>query len=368
MKRIVIASVLKPVDDVRMYEKIAKTLSSEFEVHVIGYPIVSPSFTSGVRQHLLFATAYKRLSIQRFAAPWKFFRKVRKLKPEHLVICTHELIIAALLLKLFMGYKVVYDVQENYYRNILYTPAFPPVLRPFVATWVRLKEWVSAPFIDHFILAERAYQFELPFVKNKFTIIENKFKGSPRVPKVLFQRDRVRLMFSGTLAESTGVYVAIALASKLWQQDPNITLVIVGHCSLSSDYHKIKNLMADKPFIHFIGGDTIVPHASIIDQINQSDFGIIAYPPNKATETSVPTKLYEYLANALPILLIENRAWLQLCAPYEAALPFNLNRLEAGVLLQKMKNNRFYSSKPADVLWNSEETRLITLFSERHLK
>ena len=43
-QRIVLASVLKPVDDVRMFEKIGKSLSAitGHDVFIIGYPSKAP--------------------------------------------------------------------------------------------------------------------------------------------------------------------------------------------------------------------------------------------------------------------------------------------------------------------------------------
>src|SRR5690606_8480188 len=136
--------------------------------------------------------------------------------------CTHELLLPGVFLKILLGCRLFYDVQENYYRNIIHTPAFPKFLRPILATYVRVKEWCSAPFIDHYFLAEASYQTELPFLRKKYTIIENKYKGR-RIPtdKKCTSDRNFHFIFSGTLAQSTGVFIAIELACKLHKENPS---------------------------------------------------------------------------------------------------------------------------------------------------
>jgi hypothetical protein len=50
----------------------------------------------------------------------------------------------------------VYDLQENYYQNIRYTDTYPPVIRHLLASTVRSVERISAPLVDHFLLAEKS--------------------------------------------------------------------------------------------------------------------------------------------------------------------------------------------------------------------
>src|SRR5687768_13532589 len=133
---IVIASVLKPVDDSRLYEKIAQTLActGQYQIHIIGCEsagIENPK----IRQHPF--KPFRRVSMGRFFAPWKILAKTLELKPDVFIIATHELLYTAMFLKIVRKCRVVYDVQENYYWNILYTAAFPLVIKPFVALYVR---------------------------------------------------------------------------------------------------------------------------------------------------------------------------------------------------------------------------------------
>lgn len=363
-RRIVIASVLKPVDDTRMAEKIGESLASDSDVHVIGFPSASSAPKANLTFHPIADKPFNRLSMKRLYAPFTFLRVAWSIRPDVVIVCTHELLFAAFLLRMLTGCRFLYDVRENYFRNVLFTPAFPLVLRPLIAGYVRLKEWIISPFVNHFLLAEASYQKELPFLGNRFTVIENKFKAPPNVVDARrIRKDRgLKLLFSGTLAESTGVFDAIALAESLHALDRSVALTIAGYAARGSDYERIVREINDKPFIKLVGGNRLIPHSDIVNEIMAADFGIIAYQPNLSTDGSVPTKLFEYLGMTLPILIVDHPEWTKLCAPYSAAIVLNDTTRHPAILLAEMKSRSFYQSPPLNVTWESEEKKLLALF------
>lgn len=363
-RRIVLASILKPVDDTRMLEKIGRTLSNvnDYEIFVIGYP--SPG-TAGAHQNItqLPLKSFERISPGRLIAPWVVMKLIHKVKPELLIVNTHELLIVSILNRIFFGTRIIYDIRENYWRNIVHTKAFAAPFRLILAAWVRLKEKLTAPFFHGFFLAEKAYGKELSFLRNRHVILENKM-----VVPAGFQRSvnqgKIRLLFSGTLAESTGIFQAIDLAKKLHQVDSKIELKIIGFCALASTLSEIKKKITGLSFIALVGGDRLVPHSEIVEAIGASDFGIICYPPSYHIENRIPTKLYEYMACRLPIILQKQESWVEICKPYQAALDIDFRNIQPTELLAMMTSTRFYSSDPANVTWNSEEPRLLKKVSD----
>ncbi len=357
-RTIVLASVLKPVDDTRMFEKFGISLSDsgDYQVVIIGYPSsIKPAYPN---IDFLPLDSFKRLSSQRLLAPLKVFLKICKVKHDILIVNTHELLIVALLNRIIFGGKIIYDIQENYYRNILYTDAFPKLLKPILALWVRAKEKLTSPFFHWFFLAERGYEKEFSFTREKVTVLENK----PRITKHLKREKLVgktNLLFSGTLGESTGLFKAISLAKDLHQLDKTITLHIIGYAAKHETYVKIMNEISGYDFINMTGGNHLVPHVEIMEAIMKADFGIIAYPPSPHTQNSMPTKLYEYVASKLPILLLDHKPWVEFCQKYDAAIV--LGDLKPAELLSKMRTIAFYTKEPNQVSWISEEIKLLYL-------
>ncbi len=298
--------MLKPVDDTRMTEKLGQSFSASgrYDVHILGFPTTRlVNDTSTLHHHPLSKKPYGRFSGARIVAPIVVLRKAMKLKPEFFIITTHELLIVALMSKVLTGCKIIYDVQENYYRNIVYTKTFPVLIRQLLGAWVRIKEVLCSPAITLYLLAEKCYTQELSFAR-PFLIVENKV---PRAQAEVYSKKNYtgysKLLFTGTLAETTGVFKAIEIAVQLHLLDSSITLTIIGSCSSQDSYDRLTALSHNYTFIKFCGQLHTVPHKEILSEVSKADFGIIFYPYNPSTSGSIPTKLYEYLALNLPIII-----------------------------------------------------------------
>lgn len=360
-KTVVIASVLNPVDDSRMYEKLGLTLagSGQYDVHIAGFHSEA-EFARGITVHAI--KPFRRISWRRLLAPWQIFFIALRLKPAIFIIETHELLLAAAISKVFTRCRVIYDVRENYFWNILYTTAFPLLLKPFVALYVRGKETLFAPSVDHFLLAEKGYERELRFPGNRYTVIENKVRVLPgeRIQaRALASTETVNLIFSGTLAETTGVFTAIEVAIKLHVIDDRIRLTIIGFSPQHHVLEKIRTVIQPRAFIRLIAHENPVPHTEIFKHIRESDFGMITYQINPSTMNSIPTKMYEYLGFHLPFLLVNHKPWVDFCFPYSAAIVFNPLDYDAALIYREMMDRSFYKAEPSDVYWTAEEPRLL---------
>jgi glycogen synthase len=328
-KTIVLASVLKPIDDARMYEKIACTLASipQYRIHVIGFKATVPPTHPDITFHPLFG--FHRLSVKRLWAPIKYFKKLLKLRPSVIIVSSPDLLIVTYAYRIIFASKILYDVQENYYRNILYTDTYPRMLRPLLAGLVRMVEKLTAPAILHFFLAEQCYARELPFVKNRFTVLENKYLPQPSGSEVIISRllnsERFHLVFSGTISESYGIFRAIDLICRLHALDSRFHLTIIGYCAQPAVYERISDQIRELPFINMVAGRYLVPHLEIIKAIRGAGVGVLAYQLNESYRDRIPTKLYEYLYHGLYIVLPANAEWLGLVTEHGigAAIDFD---------------------------------------------
>jgi glycosyltransferase involved in cell wall biosynthesis len=356
-RRIVIASVLKPVDDTRMFEKFGLSLSKVgHDVHIIGYPGAEAAEHREVTMHPM--GSYERLSLKRLLAKWKILRRVMALRPSLFIIATHELLLPAAIVRLMTGAKIVYDVQENYAFNIRHTQAFPRISRGLLASYVRAKERFYGNFVDHFFLAEHSYNSELPFIAKDFTVLENKVRQA--AIRIRHRRNdrRLILVFTGTLDENTGVFDAISFAEKLYRHDQRVALRIVGYSANTKMQSRLFSAVEGKPFISVVGGNALVPHPVIMMEIANADFGIIAYHLNPVTQRKTPTKLYEYIGSQLPILLLsENSLWMEVIERYDAGVA--AYDLPADAILQ-LASHSFYGSVKDGIYWEEEKFKLIS--------
>ena len=390
-----------------MYEKFGISLAktNKYEIHIAGFKIADcgllisdfkseipnpKSKIPNISLHPIFN--FKRHSIKRIFASLKFYILLLKLKPQLIILNTPELLIVTCLYQIIFGSKLYYDVQENYYRNIACTRIYPPMIRNLIAILVRSLEYVTRPFIDHYLLAERNYEREFSFSKGKSTIIENKYKvphpllHSPQLDHVPPEAEREKgtqvaksswqiehqiancplptanLLYSGTIAENYGVFEAVELAKQLYKIDQKINLTIIGYSALKKTLKRLVASVSGFNFIYLIGGDKLVPHTQIIEAIPKADFGLLSYQPNKSTENCIPTKMFEYMAHKLPMIVQYNPLWKSFCNKHNAAIFLDYKKFDPQSLCNKMLTQKFYpEGTPHEVFWDTEEAKLIDL-------
>ena len=366
-KRILLASLLKPINDTRMYEKLGLSLSKlpDTEIHICGFSAPTPALApANITFHPLFN--FTRLSIGRLRAQVSFYKLLQSLKPDLVIVCTHELLLAAYFYCRASKAKLVYDVQENYALNIRSQQNYPYLVRHLLAYGIELLEKFVAPTVDHFILAEKCYARELSFLGKSFTVLENKYKpGSnyiaPNTP-VQLNNTPLRLLYSGTIALEYGIIDAIALTDQLYTLAPDTSLTIIGYCANSNTWQQVQQQVKDKPYIRIIGGDQLVPHSQIIDAMREANVGLLPYRAHPSTANCIPTKLFEYMAHGLVILISQNPIWQGIVQEHQAGIGLNFFRANAPVLVKQVRTETFYyNGIPNNIFWDSEEDELLNL-------
>lgn len=366
--KLLIASTLKPIDDSRMYEKFGVSLAktNEYEINIIGFASKNTLTHSsiGFFPHGPFG----RMSFDRIISPFKIFKIYIKVKPQIIICNTHELLIVTSLYRILFGGRIIYDIRENYAKNIHNTNVFNPILKPLLAAYVRAKEVITKPLFDGFIMAERVYAKQLEFVPtHKSIVVENKYmpvEVDETISKV--NSENTILLYSGTISESNGIFDAIQITDQLYQIDPRVRLRIIGFCALKKDLIKLQEAIMGKEYIELIGGDFLVPHQQIIQEIIKADFGFVLKKPNNGiNDNKILTRLFEYTANKLPILLLNNPTWIKFCDEFNAAIPMDPAHFDPNKILALMKNSNFYTKGEFQTsLWESEEPKFLNFIAQ----
>ncbi|MDZ7605978.1 MAG: hypothetical protein U5K79_10425 [Cyclobacteriaceae bacterium] len=303
-KVIAIISVLKPVDDTRNYEKIATSLgnTNKYDINIIGFKSKNIPDSSAVSFYPEFE--FDRKSAKRLFVSVKIWQIFIKLKPDLIIVTCAELLAVTCLYKILFGCRVIYDVQENYFRNFLHSGAYPFVLKYPAAALVRFVEYATAPFIDAFFLAERVYERQLRFIRKRYVILENKAvlsKGLEKPSKI--HSKQLRLLYCGTLTRHYGVMDAIIFFKKLKDVLPDAQLTIAGHAPDKRFFSEIQQAVHGFPAIHLVGNGDLAPHFDILKEMMETNFVLMPYHVNRSIEGRIPTKLYECLAMEIPVII-----------------------------------------------------------------
>ncbi len=357
--RIVISSILKPVFDPRNYKKIAISLanSGNYEVFITGYPQTIQNQHHDIQ--VISLSKFPRMGLSRLLKPISTFRNWIKVKPHVIIVNTHELLGVSFIYKILFGAKIIYDIQENYYKNLIYSHYYFFPLKLILAHYIRLKEIIFSKLINGFILAEKCYQQELSFLKNNFEVLENKYVHE-EFPMEIRQKDKnLRFIYSGTIASEYGIFDAIHFIQSLHEKIPSILFTIIGYCPNEITLLKIRELIAPFSYINLIGGDELVPHHQIIKEIQHSDLCLLPYFTDTYYSNRIPTKIYEGLSLKKPMIIRNNAAWMELIQSFDAFIFSDFKHIDENLIEQIMDGKFYKKGDTKQASWENEVPKLL---------
>ncbi|MEM8939500.1 MAG: hypothetical protein AAGC64_09170 [Bacteroidota bacterium] len=361
IKKIAIASILKPVDDVRGYWKIAQSLAktNKYEVNIIGNVGKKESDHPKIIFHS--NRIHRNQWVKRVILSYKILVILFKLKPSIIIITTHELLLISLIIKLLINSKIIYDVQENYRCNIKLQKSLP---RKIYSHFVGLKEDLLSRWIDHFWFAEKHYLEELNYGKNNHSILQNKAIKINKPVDIRFAD--MRIIFSGTVSNYSGASIAMDIMQSIISEKPKSHGMFIGQIHDS----KLKLLLFNKAYknrnIQMILSKHPIPYDQILEKIQWANLAIIAYTPDEVNYRKMPTKLYEYSRYGLPFLVQEKTLWSKTGKIMGGAIPIDLLNPNMKKIVETLENPErlFSASYHYNDTWEHESQKLINSIND----
>lgn len=360
--KVVIASVLKPVTDTRAYYKLAISLreTNKYQINIIGFLRKNPPRQPNIEFTSIFG--HHRLHPLRALVPFRFFLKLNRYRPDLVIVTTYELLWPAILAKFLLGFKLVYDLQENYSKNVKLHQTLPFLLRSMVEKGIQFVENTSQPFVDHYFLAEQCYLEEFAQVKS-YTLLENKYKGKPSPTSAVLLQNKAALHFliSGTITPAYGIENAIQWFKEVAKGNPSYKLTVIGHVPLKDFKNKLAALGQNNNQIDLRLATQPLAYTEIQKQLFKADILLIPYLNSPAIMPKIPTKLYEALALQIPVLTTKNPRWESLLNKYKAGIGIDFSDFKnAKIDLDQLISQPLYTNAPGkEVTWSSEEEKLV---------
>jgi glycosyltransferase involved in cell wall biosynthesis len=215
-----------------------------------------------------------------------------------------DVIFTGLLLKL-LGRKVVYDVHEDYPKQILSKDWIrPSILRKVISKVFNFVEKFSAGIYDSVVVATPDISSNFP--SRKTTIVRNypvlslmehqdstaeKEANSP--PIVIYAGGLSRVRGTRELITSMGV---LAGAVRLYLLGPWLSESFRKECQETPGYE----------YTEYIGS---LPLQEVYQYMRMADVGMAVLYPIKNYLTSLPIKAYEYMYTGLPMIMSDFPLW-----------------------------------------------------------
>lgn len=362
--KILIASVLKPADDVRSCYKIGHSLAqtNKYEVNIIGFN----SKKNAKHQNIFLFPIFKfnRNSFKRLFAPFFILKIYLQLKPKLIIVNTPELLYVTYLIKIIFGTKIIYDIQENYRFNIKQNQIYNGILKSVSLLFIRINESLSKQFVDGFMLAEDIYEKQLNFIHKKLYIkLLNKtvVQNIKQVEPINFSKNEsLKFIYSGTIGKEYGTIEAIQFCKVLYGFNPNITLTIIGYSSEIQYIKLVQNEIEDFDFIELITDAKPISQSDIITEIHKSDIAILPYQLNPNISGRFPTKIYDYLSLCKPMVIPPHTQWKAYLDQYQAGICVDFNNLDITSFMMELYATTFYKNTPKDeIQWKSQDDLLL---------
>jgi len=202
--------------------------------------------------------------------------------------------------------RVIYDVHEDVPRQILSKSWLPKVIRWPIAKFFNLYEKGAAKKLDYIIAATP--DIESNFKQDNVIDIKNYPIISDLQPlnnqEVRQNKNYYTLIYIGGLEIIRGTKETIKALS-IVNSKYNIKLKLLGRFSEKKFEQEIGGLEGWRR-VEFLGW---LPRQEVYKELSMADIGLVCLYPLRRFLTSLPVKLFEYMAIGLPVIASNFPLW-----------------------------------------------------------
>ncbi|WP_128080373.1 glycosyltransferase family 4 protein [Listeria fleischmannii] len=245
----------------------------------------------------------------------------------------------------------IYDMHENFTKDLLTKKWIPTKFSRKVVSWfARWMETITMKYLDYIIFAEKSYAESYKHISCQKIEVLNYPTYQKRVFKHKIFSTVFNIVYVGSITEDRGVFEMLEVISILKKRhDSQFKLQLVGPVAADLD-KKIQAFIYEHRLHEIVELHGRIPYPEIWEIYAHADIGICILHPLPNYVKSLPTKLFEYMAAALPIVASHFTSWEQLIEKHQAGFtvdPFDLETMAAEIstyskekeLLTKMGNN-----------------------------
>ncbi len=376
--------------DIRLEKEIRSLHAAGYEVIVLCNQYEkgkSPQFPHAkiirIKAHFKSIKLNKILNFPIFFNPRFLFTTIItfvKYKPDFLHAHDLPMMPLALILKFLFNKPVIFDMHENY----------PQALRAFK------KKGVINFLFKNPLLAERIEKFSLKYSdqiivvveenkerliqekvnENKIVIVSNTvdlktFKFLPQ-NKINDFPDKFILLYTGTVSPERGLETPVEAITIIKEKLPNILLLIIGD---GKSVPELTELIKKRKIREFVKLIPWVGHENLGHYIMAADICIIPQPNNEFINTTVPHKLFEYMALSKPVLVSDAVPLKRIIDDTNAGLSFISGDPEdfANKVLQIAKSDMDYGKNGYNAVrkkynWENDAKNLISQYENFKIK
>lgn len=302
--KICLLNVLHEAYDKRVFQKVARSLvGAGHEVYSICPSREAlPEEAEGVRFRRIPMAQSKR---GRLVSLWRLFRLGREVRADVYVAPEPESWVAALLIKLARGGKVVLDMHEHIPTE--FAKFFPGPLQAFMA-WLTVRFMrLFARYTDLIILTRESFEPEWSGLSVPRVVVINTNHVQPacdEVPEELKARygNRPTVIHQGQFGDVRGSYRLLEAMQLLVREEPELRCIVLGDYVYGdeAEYRRAIQKAGLEEHLLLLG---TVPYDAVPAFIAVSRVGLILFQPGPRNHTlAMPHKLFDYMRERKPVV------------------------------------------------------------------
>jgi glycosyltransferase involved in cell wall biosynthesis len=361
--RVVHLTSSHPPDDVRIFLKECRSLAQTgFDVHLVA-PGGHDARREGVTIHG-FELPKGARPVRILRRLWRAWRTTRRLRPDLCQFHEPELVPVAVLLKLG-GARVVYDVHEDHLSTVAYSAR---------RSGGRLAgfgflENVARRVCDGFVAATPAigesFRAERTISLLNYPLLDE------LVPAETTRRGN-DIVYVGSITRPRGLHEMVEAIGRV--RSPHARLVLAGNFESVELQREAEDLPGWErvEFLGRLGREQLGEH------LGRSRVGLVILHPERNYVASYPTKLFEYMAAGLPVIVSDFPFFRELLEPIGCAVfvdPLDPAGLAIAIddLLAKPERaeemgRRGAAAVAARLNWEAEARKLVDLYESLGVK
>lgn len=308
--------------DVRV-EKIARSLLADgHEVHILCANAEGRARSDnldGLRIHRLPATASRLLnaiiSIPFYLNPFWFrlvYRVFGRERIDAVIVRDLPLILVALWAKRRFRLPLILDMAENYpamYREALRVGGLRALLYRVTKNPGLMEsiERRTLPAVNHIlVVVEESAQrvMRLGIAPQCLSVVSNTPRladiGALAVSVAQPTRPHMQLVYTGFVQEGRGLEVVVLALRRLRARGLDVRFRIVGNGNYMKRLEALVKENRLDAAVEFTGW---VAHKEMVRHVHEADVGVIPHPKNDHTDTTIPNKLFDYMACGKPVVV-----------------------------------------------------------------
>jgi glycosyltransferase involved in cell wall biosynthesis len=300
---ICILNVLHTPLDKRVFQKVAKSLAAAgHEVTTIVPSAAAVADRDGVR---FLTTPVVRSLAARTLAVLRLVRRGGSVRCAAHLAVEPESWVAALVLKMVTGRKVVFDVHEPIPSE--FAKFFPAAIRPLVS-WATVRAMrLFARYTDHIILTRESLDAEFKGLKVPRTVVLNTNHLQPKcemIPEDLRTRfsGRPTLIHQGLFGDVRGSYKLLEAMKTVAREIPRIKCILLGEY-VYGDERTYREAIRASGLEHVFEWLGVVPFEDVPAHIAVSRIGLLLLQPEVPGHAlAMPHKIFDYMREGIPVI------------------------------------------------------------------